>query len=89
MGAWAYQIWSQKLAPHIQVSRTDAVVYAWILSCTSSLSSDACKQQIQCLCTQVLPVELPGHGSRMAEPRVTDLCSLACQIVDALGSSFQ
>ncbi|KAF6261033.1 Alpha/Beta hydrolase protein [Scenedesmus sp. NREL 46B-D3] len=37
---------------------------------------------------QVLPVELPGHASRMREPRTTDLCQLSCQIVDALASSF-
>lgn len=38
---------------------------------------------------QVLPVELPGHGSRMREPRVTDLCTLSCHIVDALSDHMQ
>jgi surfactin synthase thioesterase subunit len=33
---------------------------------------------------QVLPVELPGHGSRMKEPRVTNLCQLSQQAVAAL-----
>eukprot|EP00878_Enallax_costatus_P021992 GHUV01023314.1.p1 GENE.GHUV01023314.1~~GHUV01023314.1.p1 ORF type:complete len:203 (+),score=34.45 GHUV01023314.1:785-1393(+) len=53
MGAWAYQSWSERLAPQIQV----------------------------------LPIELPGHGSRMREPRVTDLCQLSCQIADVICSS--
>lgn len=33
---------------------------------------------------QVVPVELPGHGSRMKEPRLTDLCQLSRQAVDAV-----
>ncbi|WIA33547.1 hypothetical protein OEZ86_006671 [Tetradesmus obliquus] len=37
---------------------------------------------------QVLPVELPGHASRMREPCTTNMCQLSCQIVDALASSF-
>ena len=36
------------------------------------------------LCCQVMPIELPGHGSRMKEPRVTNLCEISCQAVDAI-----
>lgn len=46
-------------------------------SCTTNTSP-----QLQLL--QVLPVELPGHGSRMKEPRFTSLCELSAQAVDAL-----
>lgn len=35
-------------------------------------------------CLQVMPIELPGHGSRMKEPRLTDLCPLSTEAVAAI-----
>lgn len=35
-------------------------------------------------CLQVMPIELPGHGSRMKEPRLTDLCQLSAEAVAAI-----
>jgi surfactin synthase thioesterase subunit len=37
---------------------------------------------------QVLPVELPGHGTRIKEPCCTDLVALSRQAVDALTGTF-
>eukprot|EP00879_Flechtneria_rotunda_P020453 GHRR01021519.1.p1 GENE.GHRR01021519.1~~GHRR01021519.1.p1 ORF type:complete len:254 (+),score=65.02 GHRR01021519.1:166-927(+) len=38
---------------------------------------------------QVLPIELPGHGSKMKQSRTTNLCQLSCQVVDAIVSSIR
>ena len=78
-GAWVYQTWWKSLPDFVEVSFSySSVTFTrqQLVVLTDSLKS--------CAAMQVLPIELPGSGLRMREPRQTCMQTLVQSMVSAL-----